>query len=375
MREPVKTVASVFLAGLVATLVTIMAVGLFRYLGPQAVGEAILDPLYIPAIAVLVWHALDEKEHDWDWLWYLLIGMNALRHLLMPLVARRGLSDQACAGLLAIAVGGAAPFVLRKLDKGNSRSPLGADQSTDKYTVRHLLDSIKSNGGPEGLDLTKSDLSGLDLSPSGLKTEVERSGEGDSSATPCWLCSSGGINLREADLHGACLAGANLREADLTGANLKEANLKDINLLAATLYDVNLDSGDLQRARLTATEAWGGSFEGAMLNSAELQFCQLIDANLEQADLQGANLEHANLSSSSLLGANLKGANLARAILHGAPTEYGLWPTRFRCEELAEAESLAGATLPPNTRLSEENWRVELEKWREEREERLAKYR
>ena len=114
------------------------------------------------------------------------------------------------------------------------------------------------------------------------------------------------IRLEEADLTGANLWGTNLGGAALSGVDLSGANLSGTNLRAADLSGVNLT--------------------GANLSSTNLCQAQLIDANLSGADLCGAQLE----------GANLNGANLAEALLN----ENGA------AEQLSQAASLDGSTLP-----------------------------
>jgi hypothetical protein len=110
-----------------------------------------------------------------------------------------------------------------------------------------------------------------------------------------------GANLRDADLNGANLSGANLGGADLNGANLSDADLV-----------------------------------GANLSGAHLLGADLSGANLSDADLAGAGLFFTNLIGANLSGADLSGANLTDA--------------KVTDEQLAEAKSLKGATLPDGTK-------------------------
>ena len=71
---------------------------------------------------------------------------------------------------------------------------------------------------------------------------------------------------------------------------------------------------------------------------------------MARANLRGTILLHANLGRAVLEHANLKGA----AVL---------------AEQLVQAQSLAGATLPDGTVLSKDNWRAEFEEWRKKQEE------
>jgi hypothetical protein len=104
-----------------------------------------------------------------------------------------------------------------------------------------------------------------------------------------------GANLQGANLEGAYLKGADLKGADLRGANLRAANLVGVTLVNAQL---------------------GGAHLGG--------------AHLVRSILFGANLAEANLRSANLEGAQLGGATVTD-------------------RQLAQAKSLAGATLPDGT--------------------------
>jgi len=71
------------------------------------------------------------------------------------------------------------------------------------------------------------------------------------------------------------------------------------------------------------------------LAGADLSYLVLSGTNLRNADLRDANLQRADLSGVNLQGANLSGANL--------------WGARISEAQLAQAGSLAGATLPDGT--------------------------
>jgi hypothetical protein len=105
------------------------------------------------------------------------------------------------------------------------------------------------------------------------------------------------------ELSGAYLNDTDLVTADLGGAELSDANLSDANLGSANL-------------------------RGAILNAA-----YLFGANLSDADLSGAYVSRANLSGANLSDANLFGANLEGT-------------QEVSDEQLAEAKSLTGATMP-----------------------------
>ncbi len=102
---------------------------------------------------------------------------------------------------------------------------------------------------------------------------------------------------------------------------LKYASLENIELpYRLLLRGDNLQQADISGANLASTDLRGTDLEGA---------------DLEGADLSGAFLEGADLSGANLSGANLKGANLKGAHVTN--------------EQLAESESLEGATIPDGT--------------------------
>jgi hypothetical protein len=80
---------------------------------------------------------------------------------------------------------------------------------------------------------------------------------------------------------------------------------------------------------------------GANLQQADISGATLANTDLRGTYLAGADLEGADLSGAFLRGANLSGANLGGANLKGARVTDG---------QLAENESLEGATMPDGTK-------------------------
>jgi uncharacterized protein YjbI with pentapeptide repeats len=119
----------------------------------------------------------------------------------------------------------------------------------------------------------------------------------------------------------------------------------------------------LQAAGQLRERGWlsDGSLHSAFLEEANLEGADLEDGVLPAVSFQGANLVGADLWFVQLEGADLEGADLRDARLKDA---------MVAAEQLARAASLAGATLPDGTRLSEANWRAEFEAWRRKQEER-----
>jgi uncharacterized protein YjbI with pentapeptide repeats len=169
-----------------------------------------------------------------------------------------------------------------------------------------------------------------------------------------------GFDLAECDLsalelENADLSGANLRGADLSSANLSNANLRGADLREARLSKAELVGGDLSRADLRGADLCGADLGEANLSEAELHGTNLSRANLNMANLSGANLNAAYLGGANLDWANLCGAKLCGAYLGGARLggaalrDAVLKEARVTDEQLAQAESLKGVTMPNGT--------------------------
>jgi uncharacterized protein YjbI with pentapeptide repeats len=186
--------------------------------------------------------------------------------------------------------------------------------------------------------------------------------------------------LTDGSLRGAILSYANLQEANLSVANLRGSVLKDANLQEAKLQRANLEGAILsyanlkgaylERTNLKGAKPWhanlqGAYLEGANLEGAILAYANLQGAYLERADLEGATLGMANLNRATLSHVNLERAFLGYVHLGGA----NLKAAKVTAEQLAQATTLAGATLPDGTKLSEDNWEAEFEEWRKKQEE------
>jgi hypothetical protein len=126
-------------------------------------------------------------------------------------------------------------------------------------------------------------------------------------------------------LYNGTLDRANLGQSHMAGADLSEASLAGVNLRGA-----NLKGADMYRARLT---------------NANLTNADLTDASLKQVNASRAILNNVNLT-----GGDLTGANLTKASLRGANLQD---VTGWEPEQLADASTLAGATMPDGTRLRE----------------------
>jgi uncharacterized protein YjbI with pentapeptide repeats len=141
-------------------------------------------------------------------------------------------------------------------------------------------------------------------------------------------------NKYEIQEHIVRLDNSNLSKADLRGANLDSFDLHGTDLSGADLRDARLPWSYLPYAKLNGADLRGAYLRGDPDQSG--------DADLSDADLSDANLSEADLSYDNLSNANLQGANLTDAVLRGT----NLSNAKVTSEQLAEAKSLEGATMP-----------------------------
>jgi len=154
-------------------------------------------------------------------------------------------------------------------DRSNP-GPAG-DLGMSEYTREEILKMIEEVGGPENLDLSGKDLSGIDLSKKTIAKELEEYRKSHPDETPLWLRHpTEGI--------------------DLHGATLKETDLSSAHLEGAYLWGAHLEGADLGRARLEGVLLGWAHLEGAILGRAHLE-----EANVRWAQLEGANLWRARL--------------------------------------------------------------------------------
>lgn len=203
-------------------------------------------------------------------------------------------------------------------------------------TREDVLKMIEEHGGTaEGLDLSRRNLRGIDLS--------------SPEEGPCL------------DLHGIVLKDANLQNADLCRTNFQKAIFDDANLQQAKIWDAKLQKAHLSSANLQEAQLYDAKLQGAFLIAAKLQKAELFLAKLDHAFLIAANLQDAKLYAASLQHAFLSAANLQKADLSGA----NLQCTDFSLANLQEANlrgaklskaTLYGAKISPETRLENVDW-------------------
>ena len=122
-----------------------------------------------------------------------------------------------------------------------------------------------------------------------------------------------------------------LNEANLTKAKLAGANLRRVSLARAAIYSADLRSADLFRANLG-----GANLNRADLSHATLTEAQMPGVNLQSALLCQTNLSNADLSEAYLNGADLSGALLGCDIVGGESVYQG----KRVCANLSSAKNL-----------------------------------
>jgi hypothetical protein len=155
------------------------------------------------------------------------------------------------------------------------------------------------------------------------------------------------------------------REAEKEAVEAEKAEL--IAQMGSHVGDVAMAAAEElhRRGWLTDGSLCNASLGGARLRRAWLANARLCNGTLVKADLREARLYDSDLSEAWLCEARLDEALLGRADLRKAHLD----GAEVLADQLAQAESLAGATLPDGTKLSEENWEAEFEEWREKHEE------
>jgi uncharacterized protein YjbI with pentapeptide repeats len=152
--------------------------------------------------------------------------------------------------------------ILRRMLDGlradSSASSTETQQNHCQLTREDVLRLIAQHGGPQGLDLSSFDLSGINLADTDLRGAI-----------------FGKYKHGSANLQDTFLEGANLEGADLAGTNLQNANLHDSVLRETTLNWANLQNTDLRGSDLTRATLFRARLEGADLSNAEMRYTNL----------------------------------------------------------------------------------------------------
>lgn len=111
------------------------------------------------------------------------------------------------------------------------------------------------------------------------------------------------LDFRGADLSGLDLGEAYLFNAVLAGVNLSNAVLVKTTLSGADLRLTNMTGANLTRADADECDATGAIFRGARLLGARLPRARLVESDLRETTLNGARLLGADLTAADLRGA------------------------------------------------------------------------
>lgn len=233
-----------------------------------------------------------------------------------------------------------------------------------EYTTREILEMIEAGGGPGALDLSGSDLSGIDLSKKAIQQALGQLLGDDPEAEPCWLSSLGGITLKDANLEEARLGNANLEGSVLDGANLQRSYLVGANLQEASLWSTDLEGSNLSSANLEHAYLGIANLQNANMKEANLKGAKgsayLVGAVLTRASLREAHMSHAVLWGADLRGADLRSATLTRADF----TKADLTGAKVTWRSFVNVFKVSGATMPDGTKIGMENALEQFLDWR-----------
>lgn len=266
----------------------------------------------------------------------------------------------------------------------------GADLSGAELSGAELSGAKLSGANLNGAKLFGADLIGADLENADLRNAELISA--DLRNAKLQDANLEHAKLEDANLFGAVLHRAKLGHASLRGADLEAAELEDADLSHAVLLPTTLRLNETP-SNMTA-ERWqrsipgeaykvlfGGDWKHPLLQT-ELSSAKLKGANLSDADLRYVNLYDADLQDTVLTRTNLQGAttrvrfvgqminepkNEEEQLLkrdyeiHLANVKYGSERARpswglVPIEQLKQACSLEGATLPNGSKVSSPPW-------------------
>ena len=210
----------------------------------------------------------------------------------------------------------------------SSRSDFHKHQTGVKLDIEQLIRLIERNGGPEGLNLSGKDLSGMKLNREVLsKVQRQRERACKSIGFPLWrFRQTGGINLHGANLSWSNLSGADLFQACLGAADLRGANLEGTELIDADLRNTIL---------------WD-----AVLNNA----------TLDGADLRGANLFGANMFNTTLNQESLGDVIVQELEGYTLPSGINMAPERNRFWQGSKVFRALKSTFDSNSSYNDASW-------------------
>lgn len=223
--------------------------------------------------------------------------------------------------------------------------PAASGHAAD-LTARQVTELLFKSSGQGNVDLSKKDLTFLDLS--GIDFKQATFENSDLHGVVFSDSNLSGANLKGVRLNLATLTRTNLNNANLEGASLlrvaftssleprpaetptfKGANLKGARLHSRLDY-TDFSDADLTDAKfgpedpknellLTARPVMNGAnFSGAKLTNATVRHTKLRFARFTGADAHGADFTGSDLTNVDFTGADVTDANFTDAILYGA---------------------------------------------------------
>ena len=148
-------------------------------------------------------------------------------------------------------------------------------------TPRGLREPWKPGASRDVLELSRSDLAGIDLASTDLTfVYFDESDLREANLQSADLRNS---SLSDANLAGAVLAGADLRQVQMALADLSGSDMRNVDASGVVPYD----------GLTIVADMYGVNLRGADLRGADLTAVSLLAADLRDADLRGADLRGA----------------------------------------------------------------------------------
>ena len=148
-------------------------------------------------------------------------------------------------------------------------------------------------------------------------------------------------DLAGLDFSGAKLTGANLERVRARGANLSSTEIDRAKLVHAELADADLKNASLYDSDLSDASAFRADFSGAVLASA---FCR---ADLSDTKFAGATITHSDFCDATIKGANLTGTRFGTSLraLFNPSADPTLFTAQITQDQLDSAQ--ADVDSPP----------------------------
>ncbi|MBX3054969.1 MAG: pentapeptide repeat-containing protein [Anaerolineae bacterium] len=156
-------------------------------------------------------------------------------------------------------------------------SPSSPERSMPKLTREDVICLIEDNGGPDGLDLSHYDLSGLNLRNLDLRGIIFSTYKVGSRLHQS-------ANLSNTNFTDSNLTRANLAFTDLHGASFWQASLYEAYLLGVRAQDASFSQSDMRRATMFGARLNGASFWRTKLAGANLNAAHIADADMTEID-------------------------------------------------------------------------------------------